>query len=550
MIVDPTDGLSIAAMQSELIRRGFQIPGALQPRGFYAAKLRQVMGEDGGGVGLGDGVAPAVLATNPALPPRAEARPAAEPPPVGPAAAPPARSVQPEAMEDVIEREVRRRVAAMQPASSVPSPTPAPSPALMPEVAPAVAAAGTPRAMEILALIDGASRRMAAAGMFAGIGPGMIVEACERVAPLFGVQDGDWLPMAVIPMLLVQMSEALERAGLSAAEALAVHAESFSHPVARLVSAAAALQQRQSVSAGAATAGATAREGSGSSAQVSVLRGTLDRMAADPDVVGRMQQIVATSGKEGADGTLRSQVRDLERLSADAAFVLHQEGLDSIATTGTPAPHPATQRLWDAFYLVRPRLLAARLRYYGEGTRKQLPRGVSAEAMLKAVNAGKPTVAVLAGTTSKVAKEQQKGLLKVWAVFAAMVEDMFPRDKTARRTLCEMAFHTFDVGWDAPADAIQAGVADVFTAMARRSARFLSGAGDAPEWSATRHEAVSSATYEVILTAGASRRPQQTPAERAAAERAATAAKEKAAAEAAEKAATGASAPADSPKKK
>jgi hypothetical protein len=397
---------------------------------------------------------------------------------------------------------------------------------------------GAARARAVRAVIDEmANADSSGAPLFDGVAAEEIEEAFTLVAAAVGVETkGEWSPRMVVPTVIVRLSEALDRANLSASDVLARH-KALSHPSSRMMAAVTSLVQR---SAGAAADGGASSSrlsaGTATATAASKVRAACERLAADSEVLQRLQQMARTADKDGSDGELRAQAKQIEQLNPDVAFILHQENLDRITSSGAAAPpSPAAVRVWELCYSVRPRLHAARIRYFAEDTRgRLLPTSVNAGELIKAANCGKLTLAVVAGTASVNPETQMAAMLRVWPSFVALIEELYPRDKTVRFTLLAMAHEVFDLGSRTAARALQVVVGDVFAAMtAQFNASWLAGVGDMPTWEAVRETASTKSARLVAVTGSVGGVQAQASAAKLAREQAAQAAREaKAAAEA------------------
>ena len=237
-----------------------------------------------------------------------------------------------------------------------------------------------------------------------------------------------------------------------------------------------------------------------------------------------------------AEDHFRTEVGRVELMSSDVRLILHQEGLDRVPQTGTVQPSVGALRVIETMYNIRPRLQTARVTY----VTKVAPRSVSAIALVKAVQTGSLTTAVLGAATGD-GNAQLRALMRVWPVLSQLLREVHPSDPTIDDSLVMMAHEAFDLGSANPARAIGAVVTSVFEALSLRYTAYLRGVGDAPTWAETLVEArkVTQRVVEITGTLGGS---TETPA--AIAERARVAREAKAAADAKAAAAPGAEVPA------
>jgi hypothetical protein len=162
-------------------------------------------------------------------------------------------------------------------------------------------------------------------------------------------------------------------------------------------------------------------------------------------------------------------------------------------------PSVGALRVIETLYNIRPRLQAARVTYVA----KVAPRSVSAVALVKAVQTGALTTAVL-GAAAGDGNTQMRALMRAWPMLVQLVGEVHPADATVADSMVMMAHEAFDTGSSCPAQAIGVVVTSVFEAYNLRYTAYLRGVGDAPTWAETVVEAakVTRRVAEITGTSG------------------------------------------------
>jgi hypothetical protein len=398
-------------------------------------------------------------------------------------------------------------------------------------------------------VIDQIGSRYSAAALFGAVETVDLPSLCTAIAALLK-RPASPEPWIMLPPLLSCLSDALERAGTTAPEALARHADT--PPMGQLMSAVSDLARYAGDST---STGSGSGSGSGASAEGGALRRALERVAANPAASSAMRSMQALSSEQGSDGALLAAAQSAESeatFGADVAFILHQENLDRLTTAGASAQiPPAVTRAYQLFHELRPRLEAARARVFYS----VVPRALDAQALVKAVVTRSLTVEALVGT-AKDPEARLHALARVWPVLMVMMRLFHPRDTSTELTFLQISHELLDVGSRSAKTAIAVVVEQVLKLMKQRFSEYLRGVGSLPAWSAVRQAALEENARILAIEGQSPAADARAEAQRLAREKAKAEKEAKAAAEAAASGAAAAAAAkaaeegASTPKKK
>ena len=340
----------------------------------------------------------------------------------------------------------------------------------------------------------GADRNPALARMLRDVVDDAELEELVAVmyASITGVQATvSWTSALLVTMLANRVSAAFATVSFTPDQLMARHA-SLVDPVAQAMAAFCELPQPRAASA--ATGSDSDRSGHVDTDVQAVVRRSLEAIAASKPAVRAVEVLHEMAAPEGDDATLRLSAKQLElgEYGPQVAAILHQESLDRLPT-GTASLTPEARALWHLFYAIRPRLMAARVRYFE--VEAPLARGVPVASLVEAVQWGKLRCTEAAGIADTVptriyaphptSAETFAALQRNWAGVMAVVAECTPRDETVVPSLLRMARDTFYHG--ASPSGVAPLIGSVFAEMAKRAREHLTGRAQRPlEWQAAQ----------------------------------------------------------------
>ena len=316
-----------------------------------------------------------------------------------------------------------------------------------------------------------------------------------------------WQPYAMVPALGQLIAVAFEARATTAAKAME-HYEAIECPRERAL----LVLSQVAITDTSGSAHVPSQRGSTSAA---VESSATEALRAQAELLGQSQEamraieamhVISTwaATDESKETELRSAISALEigPHGASVAFMLHQERLGNAPTGATLSPNAA--RAWRLLDAARPRLLAARHRLF----RTVLPEGVCGYALLKAINCGTLTTALLVSETLAKSKsplavvEMKAGVMAVWPLLMAMVREVHPRDVSTEHQLLGMAKDAFDTGRSS-AESVSVAITPVLVEMTVQMGDWLRGGAKAPTWGRVRahtlREAVGKATMQARM---------------------------------------------------
>ena len=328
-------------------------------------------------------------------------------------------------------------------------------------------------------LADGGLRML-----LAGVPDGVLIEVVELCCDIMGVTVAEvWSPRAVLPLLSIRVEQAFSSAGVAIADVMRRYEKSC--PAEGLPAAVLAdLPER-------------GKDGHRQQGGLTPVGRAVEAMALSEGALPMLEQLNSLSLEAECDAELRKQVMALEQgpvMGAELALLLHQESLE-VQPKGANLSQRA-QRVYTLVRDVKPRLLAARTRYWEE----LMPEGVKVGELVEKVNSGAFTLQMLVPAGAKGNEPRAMHVLRGWAALVELVVESHPRDATARPSLLRMGRDAYPVGVPLEAAPLQLAIGAVLERYETRFKSYLAGVVSEPDqWSAVSQKVAATEGRSALL---------------------------------------------------